>query len=84
MAREPDVAMWPWASERGGQGLPSWILKLLAKKVVFLISRGKKQIYRFCPHPRKNVGKISYWFPPGKNPSDAHGCGCFDDGIWLA
>jgi len=36
----------PWASEEGAGGgkVPTWILKISAKKVDFLISSGKKQI----------------------------------------
>jgi len=47
-------------------------LKLLAKKVVFSISSGKKQISPLLAIPGKNFGKIPYCPPPGKNPSDAH------------
>jgi len=47
-----------------------WILKILAKKVVFLVLSGKKQISPFLAPPWKNFGKIT-WRPPGKNPSDA-------------
>jgi len=38
-------ASTPWALE-GGQGRPwtPWILKISAKKVVFLVSSGKNQI----------------------------------------
>ena len=56
-----------------GEALPSWFLKLLAKKVVFSISKGKNQISPRLAPPGKNFGKIPYWSPPGKNPSDAHG-----------
>jgi len=50
---------------RGGRGRP-WpprILKLLAKKVVFSISRGKNQISPLLAPPGKNFGKIPYWPP---------------------
>ena len=43
-----------------------WILKLLAKKVVFSISTGKNQIPPL-------LGKSLTAPPPGKIPSDAHG-----------
>jgi len=40
--------MPPWASQGGGKGQrPPWILKILAKKVLFLDSSGKKQIHDF-------------------------------------
>jgi len=53
---------------------PPWILKLLAKKVVFSISRGKNQISPLFAPPDKNFGKFPYCPPPpGRNPSDAHG-----------
>jgi len=59
-----------WASE-GGQGFHSpWILKISAKKVLFLISSGKKQISPLLATPSQNFGKKHV--PPGKNPSDAH------------
>jgi len=58
-----------------GRGLgPPLILKLLAKKVVFSISRGKNKLHHYWPPPGKNLGKIPYCPPPGKNPSDAHVC----------
>jgi len=47
-----------------GQGTP-WILKISEKKVVLLVSRGKKQISQFPP-PRKILRK-SFSSPPGKN-----------------
>ena len=50
---------------RGGLS-PPWILKLLAKKVVFSISRGKKQISPLLPPPGKHLGKIPYCPPPWK------------------
>jgi len=46
--------------QKGGMGLP-WILKIPAKKVVFSISRGKKQISPLLAF----LGKIPYW-PPWK------------------
>jgi len=42
------------------EALAPWILKLLAKKVVFSISRGKKQISPLLAPPGKNFGKIPY------------------------
>jgi len=48
----------------------------LQKKVVFLVSRGKNEISSLLAPSRKIFlaiyGKIHY-FPPGKNPYDAHG-----------
>jgi len=60
-----------WASE-GGQGDlgPLWILKILAKMIVFLVSSGKKLnlplltlLEKFWKNPL---------VPPLKNPSDGH------------
>jgi len=45
----------------GGTKAPLWILKSLAKKVVFSISRGENQISTFLAPPEKNFGKIPYW-----------------------
>jgi len=51
-------------SEGGaGEALPPWILKLLAKKVIFSISMGKKQISPLLAPPGKNFGKIPYCPP---------------------
>jgi len=52
---------------REGQGawLP-WILKLLARKGCFSISRGKKQISPLLAPTGKNFGKIRYCRPPWK------------------
>jgi len=52
---------WNHGRRKGGAGgpCPSWILKLLAKMVVFSILRGKNKFHHF-------------WPPPGKNLSDAH------------
>ena len=49
----------PWASdgEHGG-ALTPWILKISAKKVVFLISSGKKQIPPLLTPPWRNFRKI--------------------------
>jgi len=47
-----------WASAGRGQ-ISRWILKFSAKKVIFLVSRGKNQLLPLSP-------------PPGKNPSEAH------------
>jgi len=52
--------------------LPPWIENLLAKKVVFSISRGKKQTLPLLAPLEKILGKSTPG-PPGKNPSDAHG-----------
>jgi len=46
-----------------GAKAPLWILKLLAKKVVFSISRGKKQISPLLAPPGKAFVKIPYWSP---------------------
>jgi len=46
-------------------------LKISAKKVVFLVSSGKKQISSFFA-PLEKFQKIPYCDPPGKNPSNAH------------
>jgi len=51
---------------------PPWILKLLAKKVVFPISRGKKQISPLLRPPWKKFWENPQLSPPGKNPSDTH------------
>jgi len=57
---------------QGGQGWilenPPWILKLLAKKIVFSISRAETQISPLLAPPGKNFGKILYW-PPWKKSS---------------
>jgi len=51
---------------RGGGGFPSpWILKISAKKVVFLVSSGKK-ISPLLASPWKNFGKFPWWHLPGK------------------
>jgi len=50
----------------GREGKAPWILKLLAKKVVFSISRGKKQILSLLAPPGKNLGKTPYCLPPWK------------------
>ena len=61
-----------------GRGRQGWALappgfwNYKQKKVVFSISRGKKQISPLLAPPGKNFGKIPYLPPPGKNPSDAH------------
>jgi len=47
-------------------------LKISAKKVIFLVSSGKKQISPLLGRPhRKTFGNIYQW-PPWKNPSNAH------------
>jgi len=50
---------------------PPCILKILAKKVVFLVSSGKTKFHNFGPLLEKFLEK-SPSAPPGKNPSDAH------------
>jgi len=57
-----------------GQGGLSalWILKLLAKKVVFSISMGKNQTSPLLPPPWYKFWENSLLSLPGKNPSDAH------------
>jgi len=55
------LSCWPWASQ-GVTGRP-WtplIVKLLAKKFVFSIWRGKNQISPFLAPPGKHFGKITY------------------------
>jgi len=54
-----------WASKGEGRGpqLP-WILKLFAKKVVFSISRGKKQISSLLAPPWKKCWENSLLPPP--------------------
>ena len=47
----------------GGALASLWILKLLAKKVVFSILRAKKQISPLLAHPGKIFGKIPYCLP---------------------
>jgi len=60
---------------RGGRGglVPSGFWNSKQKKVVLSISRSKKQISSLLAPPGKTFGKIPFWPPPGKNPSDAHG-----------
>jgi len=59
---------------RGGRGaLDPWILKILPKKVVFLVLSGKKQISPLLA-PRGKILEKSPGAPPRKNPSDAHVC----------
>jgi len=59
------------ASEGGGLA-PPWILKISEKKLVFLISRRKKQILPIFALLGKILEKPPV-SPPGKNPSDACG-----------
>jgi len=47
-------------SEGGAGPCPPWILNLLAKRVVFSISRGKKQISPLLALPGNNFRKIPY------------------------
>ena len=49
-----------------GEPWPPWILKSLAKKVVFSSSSRKNQISPLLAPLGKNFGKIPYWPPPGK------------------
>jgi len=66
------LALKPWASEGGqGRGVAPWILKLLAKKIVFLVLNGKKQISPFLTLPG-NIFEKSPSAPSGKNPSEDH------------
>jgi len=57
------------AKGAGGTRHP-WILKILAKKVVFLFSGEKKQIMPLLTPPKKLL-ENPLVVPPGKNPSDA-------------
>ena len=56
------VSMDVGRREQGGLA-PPWILKFSVKKVVFLISSGKKQITSLLPRPWKNFGKFPQWHP---------------------
>jgi len=47
----------------GKEGRGSWILKSLAKKVVFSIPRGKHQISPLLAPPGKKFKKIPYCLP---------------------
>jgi len=47
-------------------------LKILAKKVVFLVLSGKNKFATFGP-PLEKFWKNPQVAPLGKNPSDAHG-----------
>jgi len=57
--RRTSVFVFRWThgrrKGRAGGALTPWILKLLAKNVIFSISRGKKQILRLLPAPWKNL-----------------------------
>ena len=55
----------------GGSRDP-WILKIPAKKILFLISSGKKQISPLLPPPFEKFWKNALIPPPEKNPSDDH------------
>jgi len=58
----------------GGQGgICPRRFRNFIKKIVFLVSSGKNPISPLFSPPWKNLGKIPWWSPPGKNPSDAHG-----------
>jgi len=56
----------------GRGALPLWILKLLAKNVVFSILRLKTKFHHFWPPLEKGLGKF-LTAPSAKNPCDAHG-----------
>jgi len=57
----------------GRGAYPPRILKLLPKKVVFSISRGKKQISPLLPlTPEQNWENPVLPPPPGKKSFDAH------------
>jgi len=61
-----------WGVGKGRHRPPLWILKCAAQKLVF--EWEQNNFYHFCPHPlRKFFGKINWWPPPGKNPSDVRG-----------
>jgi len=60
-----------WAS-KGGSKSPLGFWNYWQKKVVFSISRGKKQISPLPP-PWKKIWENPLLAAPGKNPSDAHG-----------
>jgi len=47
------------------------VFEIISKKLVSLISRGKKQISPLLS-PGKTFGKIHFAPPPGKDPSNAH------------
>jgi len=54
--------MQAWVCEgSAGRPLPPWILKLVAKKVVFSISRGKNKFHHFSPFVKSPV------VPPQEN-----------------
>jgi len=55
----------------GRRGSPAWILKCLAKKVVFLVLSGEKQISLLLAS-LEEFWKNPLVPPSGKNPSDAH------------
>jgi len=57
---------------RGARG--PRILKILAKKIVFLVSSGKNQILPRLA-PLRKIFENPLVPPPGKNPSDAHAHG---------
>jgi len=56
--------------ERWKGAKPPWILKFTAKKVAFLVLRGKIKFHHFWP-PLEKFRKNPLVPPPGKNPSDA-------------
>jgi len=49
-----------------------WIFKTLAKKVVFLVSSGKKRNFATFHPPRNSLEKSPSGPPLEKNPSDTH------------
>jgi len=60
----------PYPRGAGGLYLP-WILKFLAKKVVFFVFSGKNQISPLLA-PLEKFRKNPVVAATGKNPSDAH------------
>jgi len=56
----------------GVGALASWILKIAAEKVVFLVSSRIKQISPLLARPLEKFWKNPLVSSPGKNPSDGH------------
>jgi len=57
---------------RGRGSRNPWILKLSVKKVVFVVSSGKKINFTTFGPPLEKIWKNPLVVPPGKNPSDTH------------
>jgi len=57
---------------KGGRGGP-WIVKLLAKKVVFQFRGVKNKLHHFWAPLKKIWENPLLASPPGKNPSGVHG-----------